>query len=133
MSLTLRRLAVAALSVAPLTAGLLGSATPAQAATPSGCPSAYLCVWRLRDYADLRGQWATSISNLSSYPRPGCAQSTWNDCAQSVYNLTSHTVGLYVDANYNGNPGYYEDTIGPGGYANLSSTLASKLSSFYLG
>jgi len=128
-----RRFLVTALVAVPLAAGLVVEAGPVQAATPSGCPSSYFCVWRLRDYADLRGQWATSISNLSSYPRPGCAQSTWNDCAQSAYNNTAHTALLYADANYNNYPGFYDDQLAPGGAFNLGANLASRLSSFQLG
>ena len=132
MSRKIRRLTLATLAAAPLVGGLVATAPAAHAATPSGCPANYLCVWRLRDYADLRGQWATTISNLSNYPRPGCAQSTWNDCAQSAYNNSSSTAFLYVDANFNNAPGFYDDRLDPGDAENLPAVLAGRLTSFYL-
>jgi hypothetical protein len=88
-----------------------------------------LCIWRQAGYSSYFGKWNGSVSNLSTYPRPGCVYGNWNDCNGSGWNSSSacfcQHYKLFKDAGYNGGS-YIEDYFMD--YAQTASSFPSNIS-----
>jgi len=104
---SIRRLAVAAVTVSLVALGGLVAATPASAAT-SDCPAAYSCGWR--DYNYVSGssgarniRFEYSIDWLGNYAWSDTG-ATVNDSVSSLYNNGNISTAVwYQDIRFSGN------------------------------